>query len=60
MANKNLYYPPGFQEQVNALIEALKQRGVDLRNKKLNLPSESLLFRYLVEQELKRLTEAPK
>lgn len=54
MAAKNIYYPTGFQEQVNALIEKLQKQGVDLKDQKRGIPSESKLFRWLVEQELKK------
>lgn len=57
MPGKKLYYPDGFQQDVDALMDILESQGVDLRNEKLKVRSESKLFRWLVEQELNRIKE---
>lgn len=59
---KTLHYPEGFQEQVNTLLERLSRQGVKLISPKSGQPSESALFRWLVEKELKTVApmECPK
>lgn len=55
MANKNMYYPVGFQDKVNRLMQILSIQGIDLRNTTHpEALSESKLFKYLVERELAR------
>lgn len=51
---KTLHYPEGFQEQVDALLSQLATKGIKLASPKSGQPSESALFRWLVEQEATR------
>lgn len=57
---KTLHYPDGFQEQVNELLTILAKQGVILVSPKTGTPSESALFRWLVERQLTELSNTPR
>lgn len=57
MAKKYLHYTNEQQEAINRLHKLLEARGINTKDPKHpDAFSDSALFRYLIEQELKRQT----
>lgn len=56
----NLWMPEGWDEKIKELMDYLEAQGVDLRDKNRDTLSQSALFRYLVEKEMKRMGKGGK
>lgn len=51
----NVWLPDGYDEKIQDLLKRLDDSGVDLRDPKRDMLSQSALFRYLIDEQLKKM-----
>ena len=51
----NVWLPEGYDEKIKELLDRLDTQGVDLRDPKRDMLSQSALFRYLIDEQLKKM-----